>query len=307
MTKWALFAAAGIAIAATAAESQNAEPRTYNNPAWTAPVQPFKMADRLYYVGSGDLAAYLIDTGKGLILLDTGVPEYAPTLLANVRALGFDPKNIEILLNSHAHIDHAGGHAAVKEATGARLLSSEADAPLLERGGRDDFAWGDDLSYPAAKVDGLVRDGQQVRLGAVTLTAHIMPGHTKGCTTWTMPIRDGGRTRIAQFNCSMSAPGYRLLATPAYPNMVADYEKSFRKVRTLTCDFFFSGHASAFAMEAKRAKLGQAGANPFVDPAGCKRYIDDAEAAYRQRLAREQNAARAGGQRSKLYCLFNTL
>lgn len=295
MSKPLLATAAAVAIvaAAGAARSHDAPARTYNNPAWTAPVEPFRMADRLYWVGSADLAAYLIDTGKGFILLDTGVPEYAPTLLANIRKLGFDPKEVRILLNSHAHIDHAGGHAAVKAATGARLLASEADASLLERGGKDDFAWGDDLAFPAAKVDGLVRDGQQVRLGAVTLTAHLTPGHTKGCTTWTMPVRDGSRTRIAQFNCSMSAPGYKFLSTPAYPNMAADYARSFSKVRTIPCDFFFSGHASSFDMDAKRAKLGRAGANPFVDPQGCRRYIAAAEANYRQQLAREQLAARS--------------
>jgi metallo-beta-lactamase class B len=255
---------------------------------WTERIEPFRIADQVYYVGSRDLASILIDSGKGLILIDAGMPEFAPQVLANIRALGFDPRQVKILLGSQAHFDHAGGLAAIKAATGARMLASAADGRLLERGGKGDFAWGDELAYPALKVDGTLRDGQRVRLGGVTLTAHITPGHTKGCTTWTFPVTDRGRTHIAQFNCSASIPGYKLLRTPLYPNMASDYARTFAKMRRLPCDIFLGAHGSFFDLDAKRAKIGTSAANPFVDPQGCKNYIARAEASYREQLAREQ-------------------
>ncbi len=287
-----LTCALALATSAAFAHGQSAAPRTYDNPQWLEPAEPFRIAPRLYYVGSRELSAFLIDSGKGLILLDTGVPEYAPTLLANIRKLGFDPKQVRYLLTSQAHLDHAGGHAAVKAATGAKVLASSDDGALLERGGKDDFAWGDDLAYPPVQVDGTIRDGQRLSLGAVTLIAHLTPGHTKGCTTWTMPVMVGGRTKVAQFNCSVSVPGYKLLGTPAYPNMAADYVRTFDKLRKIPCDIFLGAHASFFDMEGKREKLKAGGANPFVDPKGCRRYLDRSEAAFRQQLAREQLQSR---------------
>jgi metallo-beta-lactamase class B len=279
----ASLGAATLAVGGSAATQESSHP-----PSWTERIEPFRIADRLYWVGSRDLAAILIDSGKGLILIDAGMPEFAPQVLANIRVLGFDPRQVRMLLNSQAHLDHAGGLAAIKAATGARMLASLEDGRLLERGGKNDFAWGDELSYPAVKVDGTLRDRQQVKLGAVTLTAHITPGHTKGCTTWTFPVTDGGRTYVAQFNCSASVPGYKLLGTPAYPNMAADYELTFAKLKRLPCDIFLGAHGSFFDLDTKRAKLRMASANPFVDPQGCRSYIAGAEAAYRKQLARER-------------------
>jgi metallo-beta-lactamase class B len=264
---------------------------------WTERIDPFRIAERVYYVGSRDLAAVLIDGGNGLILIDAGMPEFAPQVLANIRALGFDPGEVKILLNSQAHLDHAGGLAAIKTATGAKMLASAPDAELLERGGKRDFAWGDELAYPAVKVDGIVRDGQRVRLGAATLTAHITPGHTKGCTTWTFPVTDRGRSHIVQFNCSASVPGYKLLGTPSYPAMAKDYSRTFAKLKRLPCDIFLGAHGSFFDLDAKRARLAAGSANPFVDPQGCKRYIAQAEASFRKQLAREQQERAAPGGR----------
>jgi metallo-beta-lactamase class B len=290
-----LFFLAQIGLAASASAAQP-QARSYDDPKWMEPIAPFRIADRLYYVGSRELAAFLIDSDEGLILLDTGVPEFAPRLLANIRTLGFEPKQVKILLNGQAHLDHAGGLAAVKAATGAKMLASAADAELLERGGKEDFAWGDDLTYPPVKVDGIVRDGQRVTLGRVALTAHLTPGHTKGCTTWTMPVNVQGSTLVAQFNCSASIPGYKLLGTPAYPNMAADYERTFATLRQLPCDIFLGAHASFFNLDAKRAQLGKARGNPFVDPEGCRRYVTRMEASYHEQLAREREAAAASGR-----------
>jgi metallo-beta-lactamase class B len=292
MPKAKLLAAILALVSAAAAAHAPSQPKSYDNPAWMEPIAPFRIAERLYYVGSRDLSAFLIDTGEGLILLDTGVPEFAPHLLANIRTLGFDPRQVRLLLTSQAHLDHAGGHAAVKAATGARVLASRADAELLQRGGKGDFAWGDDLAYPAVRVDGFLRDGQRVKLGAVTLTAHLTPGHTKGCTTWTMPLSIGGRTRIAQFNCSVSIPGYKLLGTPAYPNMAEDYARTFDRLRTLPCEVFLGAHGSFFNLDEKRAALARgAKENPFVDAKGCRRYLDTMETRFREQLAQERAAA----------------
>ena len=285
--KRAITASLGAAVLAVGG-SAVAQGGTGNPPSWTERIAPFRIADRLYWVGSRDLAALLIDSGKGLILIDAGMPEFAPQVLANIRALGFDLRQVRILLNSQAHADHAGGLAAIKAATGARMLASVEDGRLLERGGKGDFAWGDELAYPAVKVNRTLRDRQQVKLGAVTLTAHITPGHTKGCTTWTFPVTDRGRTYVAQFNCSASIPGYKLLGTPSYPNMAADYEITFAKLKRLPCEIFLGAHGSFFNLDAKRAKLGKSAANPFVDPEGCRSYIAGAETAYRKQLARER-------------------
>ena len=232
-----------VAMLAASASPGSAAPQ---DPSWTQAVQPFRIADRLYYVGSRELAAYLIDSGDGLILLDGGVPENAPLVLASIRSLGFDPKRVRLLLNSQAHFDHAGALAAIKAATGARLLASAPDAALLERGGRGDFAWGDDLPYPQVKVDRVVRNGEEVKLGRTVLTARITPGHTKGCTTWQMPIIDGGRRYEALFLCGTTAPGYRLTDNREYPDIVADFRRSFATWKSLPCDLFLGAHASYF-------------------------------------------------------------
>lgn len=253
------------------------------DPSWTEPTAPFRIADRLYYVGSRELAAYLIDSGEGPILLDVGVPENAPQVLANIRTLGFDPRRVRLLLNSQAHFDHAGGLAAIKAATGASMLASAPDAALLERGGRGDFAWGDDLAYPPVKVDRIVRDGERVRLGKVTLTAHVTPGHTKGCTTWAMPVADRGRVHQALFLCGTTAPGYKLVGNAAYPGIVDDFRRSFATWKRLPCDIFLGAHASYFGMDRKRSAKMKT--NPFVDPAGCRAFLLKSEQAFARQLA----------------------
>ncbi|MDP8913914.1 MAG: subclass B3 metallo-beta-lactamase [Pseudomonadota bacterium] len=290
LTKTFFMAGAALAGGIAAAQPSSSLP---NNPIWTQVVPPFRIADGLYYVGSRDIGVYLVDGGRaGLILIDAGMPEFAPQVLKNVRTLGFDPAKIRILLNSQAHVDHAGGLAAIKAATGARLMASKADAPLLEAGGKGDFFFGDEVTFPAAKVDSLVRDGQAVTLGRATLTAHLTPGHSKGCTTWTMPVSISGRTHVAQFNCSMTIPGYTLLGNPHYPNIVEDYRASFDKLRRVPCDVFLASHGSFFDLDGKRAKLTAGRSkNPFIDPEGCRRYLDVTEKRFQDQLAREQAGA----------------
>lgn len=256
------------------------------------PVEPFQIAQGLWWVGASDVASYLIQTNRGLILLDGGYESTAPQILANIRRLGFDPTQVKILLNSHAHIDHAGGLAALKAATGATLYASREDGRLMARGGREDFFLGDRAAYPPVKPDRTLGDGQRVKLGEVTLTAHITAGHTKGCTTWTFPVTVAGQVRQAMILCSNTVlPGYRLAGQESYRGIATDYEKSYRFWRSAPCEVFLASHGQFFGMSEKRKRIG-AERNPFVDPQGCKAFFDKGYAAFRAELAKQQAAAR---------------
>jgi metallo-beta-lactamase class B len=264
------------------------------NAKWNQPVPPFRIADNLYYVGAEGVASYLITTPAGDMLLDTGFTETVPLVEASIRKLGFRVSDVRILLISHGHFDHAGGEAAMKAATHARLLVSPAEAPMLKSGDKDDFAWGGKYSYPPVSPDGLLTDGQPVQLGGVALTPHFTPGHTKGCTTWTMTVRDHGELRHVVFACSLSTPDYQVVNNPRYPNIQKDLAASFATMRALPCDIFLAAHPWEFDLDGKRAALTKnpaGAANPFVDPAGYRAYIDRAEAALRERVAQQTKVA----------------
>ena len=268
------------------------------NAKWNQPVPPFRIADNLYYVGAEGVASYLITTPAGDILLDTGFRETVPLVEASIRKLGFRVEDVHLLLVSHGHYDHAGGMAAMKAATHARLLVSPAEATMLEHGDKDDFAWGAKYAYPPATPDGLLKDGVPVRLGGVAMTPHFTPGHTKGCTTWTMTVDDHGVARHVVFACSLSAPDYQVVNNPKYPNILADFAASFAKMRALPCDIFLAAHPWEFEFDRKRAELAahpSSGTNPFVDPAGYRAYIDRSEAALKERVAQQTKAGRSGG------------
>lgn len=267
------------------------------NAKWNQPVPPFRIADNLYYVGAEGVASYLITTPAGDILLDTGFRETVPLVESSIRQLGFRVENIRILLISHGHFDHAGGEAAMEAATHAKLLVNPAEAPLLEHGGKGDFAFGDRLNYPPVTPDGLLKDGEAVRLGGVALVPHFTPGHTRGCTTWTMTVQDGGRARHVVFACSLSTPDYQVVNNPAYPGIVDDLTRSFSIMRALPCDIFLAAHPWEFDLDGKRAALQTmkpGGTNPFIDPAGYRAYIDRAQAALAQVVSEQTEAARKG-------------
>jgi metallo-beta-lactamase class B len=267
------------------------------NAKWNQPVPPFRIADNLYYVGAEGVASYLITTPAGDILLDTGFRETVPLVEASIRLLGFRVEDIRVLLVSHGHFDHVGGEAAMKAATHAKLLVSPAEAPLLERGGKGDFAFGDRLNYPPVTPDGLLKDGEAVRLGGVALVPHFTPGHTKGCTTWTMTVQDGGRARDVVFACSLSTPDYQVVNNPAYPGIVEDLTRSFAAMRALPCDIFLAAHPWEFELDRKREALQTAkpgDANPFVDPQGYRAYIDRAQTALLQVVSEQTKAGPKG-------------
>ncbi|MFL5578987.1 MAG: subclass B3 metallo-beta-lactamase [Gemmatimonadaceae bacterium] len=260
--------------------------------AWNQPVAPFRIVGNVWYVGAADIASYLITSPRGHVLIDGGFVETAPQILRNIRTLGFRPGDVRTLLTTHPHYDHAGGLARVKRETGARLLASAPDAPVLEQGGRNDFFFKDSVfHYPRVRVDGTVRDGDTLRVGTTLLTAHVTPGHTRGCTTWTARVDDAGTPRDVVVLCSASVPGYELVDPPAYPGIVEDYERTFRALRALPCDVPLAAHGAFFGLAAKRARAGTS-PNPFVDPDGCRRMIDDAERSFRRRLEAQRARAR---------------
>ncbi len=254
----------------------------------TAPTEPFRIFGPLYYVGTKDVTSYAIATKEGLILLDGGLPETAAQIEASLGTLGLKLSDTKYLLNSHSHFDHAGGLATLKKRSGARMVASERDAAQLEAGGKGDFAWGDDNTFPPVVVDRRIGEGDTVTLGGVTLTAHLTPGHTKGCTTWTASFEEKGEKLRAVFYCSTSVPdpeNYRLAGNPRYPEIVADYERSFKSLRELPCDLFLGAHASFFRLEEKAAKLRAGDRKAFVDPAGFRAYVDKSEKRFRELLA----------------------
>jgi metallo-beta-lactamase class B len=264
--------------------------------AWNQPVKPFHVIGNIYYVGAKEISSFLIVTPRGDIVLDGGYVQTAPQIEANIRTLGFHLKDVKILLNSHAHMDHAGGLAELKRATGARLYASVASARSLESGGHGDYALGDDYTFPPVTPDHLLRDGDTVSLGGTTMTAHLTPGHTKGCTTWTMNVEANGKRYPVVFACSTSVlSSVRLVNNPRYPGIAQAYEKAFRVLHSLSCEVFLGVHGWEFDLTAKRQALA-AGmkSNPFIDPAGYRAYVNRSQAAFLKDLHRQQQQEKTG-------------
>jgi metallo-beta-lactamase class B len=265
--------------------------------AMKAPYAPFHIIGNIYYIGSEGLACYLITTPAGNILLDTGYPDMAPMIEGNIEALGFKLTDTKILLNSHAHIDHGGGMAQFKMDTGGQLVAMAEDAPYFESGGHNDVLFGDRNLFPPVHVDRVIHDGDTVTLGGTTLTAHLTPGHTPGNTTWTMVTVDKGKSYSVVFfgivtpfgNTNLSAPN------PAYPNMAADWRRTMQVLPTLNCEVFLASNGSFFDMAKKHdALMAGADPNPFIDPEGCKAYVERGEATYQKLLTTPPVAPGAG-------------
>jgi metallo-beta-lactamase class B len=245
------------------------------------------IAGNLYYVGTNEMTSYLIATPAGHIVIDGGFEETAPIILGNIRRLGFDPKDVRFLLASHAHYDHAGGLAALKRATGAKFVASRGDAPQFARGGLDDPQFGDAYPFPPIEADRIIDDGDTVSLGGTTLTARITPGHTRGCTTWTMAVRDGNQRLNVVFVGSPTAPAeYRLTGNPRYPDAVADYRRQFEILRSLRPDIFLASHGAFFDLETKRKT------RRFMNPDEYRDFVEAMASAFERHVASETEAAK---------------
>jgi metallo-beta-lactamase class B len=250
-------------------------------------VAPFKIIGNIYYVGTSDPTAYLITTPSGHVLIDTTYASSEPFVRKSIQALGFKLQDIRILLSSHAHLDHVGGHAAMKRDSKAQVVATEQEAVNLESGGAKAFH--QTGTFPPVVVDRRLKDGDTVQLGNVTLTAHLVPGHTEGNTAWTMSVEEGGKKYNVLFAPSMSInPGVHLVNYPAWRDIAVAYSRSFAKLKALPCDIFLGTHASFFDLEAKRQRMSAASTNPFVDPQGYRAYLTRMEASYSAQLQKEE-------------------
>ena len=228
--------------------------------------------------------------GQGrVILIDAGNFGMRRLISERLSAHGLSPSDVTDVILTHAHYDHAGGLALLKRLTGATLMASEADAALLAAGGKGDPNFGDKLAYEPVKADRILRDGDKVELGGVTMTAHLTPGHTKGNTTWTMTVTEGTKSYNVVVAGSTSTPGYKLVDNPNYPGIVADYQRTFQILKSLPCDIFLAPHGNFYEL-ATKSKLLEQGAkqNPFIDPSGYKRYVEETEKAFQKELERQR-------------------
>lgn len=240
-------------------------------------IPPFRIAGNLYYVGTSYAASYLAVTPKGNILINSDFQTDVPVIKANIEKLGFKYKDTKILLISHAHNDHAAGSALIKKETNASYQVMAPDISVVESGGKTDFEYGNDLTmlYPPAKVDRVLHDGDYVKLGNTVLVAHLTPGHTKGCTTWTMKVTEKGRNyNIVIVGGPYVNPGYQFFHNNAYPNMAEDYKKMWRTLKSLPCDIFLGAHGSYFNLDEKYARMKR---EAFIDPEGYKKFIAERE------------------------------
>ena len=260
--------------------SENSSVHAQVNPDWHREFPAFKIGGNLYYVGTADLAVYLINTPQGNILINSDFAEDVPLIHKSIEQLGFKYADTKILLISHAHSDHDEGVGLIKRETGARLMVMDADVPAEESTAP---------GRPGAHVDRVLHDGDKVELGGSQLTAHLTPGHTKGCTTWTMQVQEGGRALNAVIIGSPNVnPGYVLVGNKQYPQIADDYVKTFKVLKDLPCDLFLGAHGAYFGLKAKYEKTKAGGANPLIDPDGYKAYVAEREATFRKEWKRQQ-------------------
>jgi len=264
------------------------------DPDWTTPLPPFRIAGNIHYVGSRDLASYLITTSHGHILINTNLTTSPTQIRASIEKLGFTLPQVKILLISHAHNDHCAGSAELVKISGAKYAVMDGDVPVVESGGKQDFQYGNrpEMLYPAAKVARILHDGDQVQLGGAILTARKTAGHTKGCTTWTMQVEEGGKTLNAVIVGGPNVnPGYNLIHDPKYPQMAADYAQGFRTLKSLPCDVFLGAHGQFFNLLPKIARKQAGDPAAFFDPSGYRNYIANRQQAFETELARQQKGA----------------
>ena len=260
---------------------------------WRRPFAAHRVVGNVYYVGTYDLACFLIVTPQGNILINTGMADSAPLIRQSVVDLGFKLEDVRWLLTTQAHLDHVAAMAEMKRLTGARVLASRADAVLLEDGGKSDFHFGPDYRYAPVKVEQRIADGEKLRLGGVELTAYLHAGHTQGSMSYGLTVREGGKEyRVLIANMGSINPGVKLVGNKRYPGIAEDYARTFERQKALACDIFLSSHASQYGMHRKYTPGAAYDPERFVDPAGYRRAVEVAEGAYRRQLAEERAGKR---------------
>jgi metallo-beta-lactamase class B len=272
---------------------------SFDTSAWKQPTPPLHIAGPIHYVGTADLAVYLITTPAGHILLDGALAESAPQIEQSIRTLGFKVEDIRMLLISQAHFDHVATLAHFRQKTGAQLLVMKGDEGLLASGGRTDYLFANVPSthFAAVKADRILNDGDTVTLGDVTLTARLTPGHTPGTTTWTTTIAEKGRPYRVVFAGSTSVnAGTRFVNNPSYPGIADDFRRAFAVQESLSPEIFLAAHASQFDLAGKRVKAGKEGVAAWVDGDGFRRLIATKKAEFEALVAKEKSGAATAGR-----------
>ena len=256
---------------------------------WRRPFAAHRVIGNVYYVGTYDLACFLIVTPQGNILINTGLEDSAPLLRKSMADLGFKLEDVRWLMTTQAHYDHVAALAEMKRLTGAKVLASQADAVLLEDGGKSDFHFGPEYGYAPVKVDERIADGQKLRLGGVELTAYVHSGHTRGSLSYGLTVHEGGKDyRVLIANMGSINPGVKLLHNARYPEIANDYARTFERQKALACDMFLSSHASQYGLHKKYTPGAAYDPERFVDPAGYRAAVESSENSYRRQLAEER-------------------
>lgn len=290
MRKLALALCASLAFASAAQAQSVKDFLAQVTKRWTAPAEPFRVIGNIHYVGTEGIAVYLVTSPQGHILIDTAMPQSTALIKDSIAKAGFKVADIKYILNTQAHFDHTGGFAEIKKDSGAQLVSGAGDKPLLEGGYYPGEEKNADLAFPAAKVDRTVGEGDKITVGDVTITAHATPGHSPGCTSYSMTVKDGGQDRSVLFFCSASVALNRLVGNPTHPGIVDDYRKTFARSRELKPDIFLGPHPEMFGMEQKRAAMKDGAANPFIKPGEFATFMAVQEKAFDAALAKQTAA-----------------
>src|SRR5262245_53135603 len=259
---------------------------------WYEPFPAHKVVGNVYYVGSKDLATYLITTPEGHVLINSGFERTVPLIQKGVESLGFKMTDVKILLASHAHSDHVAGHASLQKLTGAKVYVMRGDDLVIASGGVGQYLYSSSRWEPC-KVDRVLKDRDEVKLGGVTLVAHLTPGHTRGCTTWTWRVEDGGKTYdVVVVGSPNVNPGFKLVNNESYPEIAADFVRTFAVLKSLPCDVFLGAHGSYYGMVERHALLEKGQANAFVDTEGYKEFVAQKEQAFRKTLVEQLDKAK---------------
>jgi metallo-beta-lactamase class B len=262
---------------------------------WEEPTEPVKIAGPLYFVGTKGLGAYLFVTAEGSILFNTGMPSSGPMIVEAIRTLGFNPEAIKVIINGHAHADHAGAFAYMKELTGATIAIMQEDVPLIEDGGKSDFHYGVDwqiMGQPPVKVDRILRDGDTIKMGDVLLTAHHTPGHTRGSTTWVANIVDNGKAYTVVWpDGGGFNPGYRVAKNPSYPGITEDYRRTHHIWEMLRPDIFLAAHTEYFNFEDKQKRAATEGVKAWINPEEYRQFVASKKRAFEDQVDKEMGVS----------------
>jgi metallo-beta-lactamase class B len=259
---------------------------------WEEPAEPTRIVGPLYFVGTKGLGVFLFTTSEGHFLMNTGMPSSGPMIVESVRRLGFKPEDIKIMINGHAHIDHAGAFAYLKEKTGAQMAVMKDDVAAMESGGLGDFKYADDFAYPPVKVDRVLRDGDTIHMGGVLLTAYHTPGHTRGATTWVANLVVDGKAYVVAFPDGAGFnPGYRFMQHPSYPGIASDYRRTHHVLEMLTPDIWLAQHNEYYDLEGKRKRSRTEGVKAWLDPEGNRRFIAGKQRAFEDQVDKEMGVS----------------